>query len=155
MNKAQELMEEWEKVRTDAAKDEMEVKGRYVIGSPLDLGLTALPKSLAKLLRRHPNLQIEIANDIPVRVCEDVVNFKIDFGIVPNPLRHPDLVIRRICSNEIRLWVSDSGQPTQDPQSGQAVLVYDPAVFWWFAGAERKIALRTPSLQRALPWWHA
>jgi DNA-binding transcriptional LysR family regulator len=139
VKKAHALVEEWEKVRTEAVKDEVEVKGRYVIGSPLDLQLIALPKSLAKLLRSHPNLQIELADETPVRVSEDVVNFKIDFGIVPNPLRHPDLVIRRICTDEIRLWVSNSRQPTQDPQSGQAVLVYDPAVVWWFAGTERKI----------------
>jgi DNA-binding transcriptional LysR family regulator len=57
---------------------EQEVKGRYVIGSSLALGLVALPKSLAKLLRSHPNLQIDLADETPVRVSEDVVNFKIE-----------------------------------------------------------------------------
>lgn len=139
VKKAHGLLEEWDKVCTEAVKDELEVRGRYVIGAPLDLGLIALPESLAKLLRSHPNLQIELADETPMRVSEDVVSFKIDFGIVPNPLRHPDLVIRRICSDEFRLWVSDSGHPTQDPQSGQAVLLYNPDVFRWFAGAVRKI----------------
>jgi len=97
---------------------------------------------LAKLLRIHPDLQVGLVHDTPVRVTEDVVNFKVDFGIVPEPMRHPDLVIKRICSDEIRMWVGDGNHPTQDPQSGQAVLVYDPAVFWRFVDAKRKITFR-------------
>jgi DNA-binding transcriptional LysR family regulator len=39
-------------------------------------------------------------------------------------------VIRRICTDEIRLWVSEDGSyRTQDLAGDGAVLVYDPAIF--------------------------
>jgi LysR family transcriptional regulator, cell division regulator len=139
---ARALLKEWERACSEAAKHETEVRGRYVIGCPLELGLIAVPESLVKLFRIHPDLEVGLVQDAPERVIEDVVNFKIDFGIVAEPTRHPDLLIRRICSEEIRMWVGNGRQPTQDPQSDQAVLVYDPAFSRWLADANKKITFR-------------
>jgi DNA-binding transcriptional LysR family regulator len=139
VRKAQSLLAEWDKVCCEAAKDESELRGRYVIGYPLEVGLMALPDALAKILATYPNLEIDLREKTPVQVSEDVVNFKTDFGIVPNPLKHADLVIRHICSDEFRMWVSNRNSPTQDPKSGKAVLIYDPSIFWWFAAVEAEI----------------
>ena len=133
------LLDEWDKMSYEAAKDASEVKGRYIVGCPLDIGLTFLPELLAKLFGMFSDIEIALVHDTPMRVLGDLVTFKIDFGIVVNPFRHPDLVIRTICSDEVRFWVRDGGQPAQS-RSGQAVLVYDSSFVGQFAIAQKSIA---------------
>jgi DNA-binding transcriptional LysR family regulator len=127
--KARMLLEEWERICTEAAKDEAELRGRYVVGCPSDLALMIIPVFLPKLMHDHSALEIELQYGFSPHICEDVVSCRIDFGIVASPVMHPDLIIRPICHDEIRLWVSaNGGHPTQDIKSDQAVLVYNPGI---------------------------
>jgi DNA-binding transcriptional LysR family regulator len=125
--KIRALLDEWEKVCSEAAADEAEIRGRYVLGCPEGVALYTLPLALPELLRAHSTLEIEFVHGGSYRITDDVITGKIDFGIVANPARHPDLVIKRICSDEVRMWVSGSPDRTQDPRSGEAVLVSVPA----------------------------
>ena len=127
--KARALIEDWEKICAETARDEAEVRGRYVIGCPIGIGIVTLPSIVPKLLSSHPALEIELVHDVSRRIQENLLSFKIDFGIVGNPLRQSDLVIRSIYSDEIRLWSSNIDNPAQDARSGKAVLIHDPAVF--------------------------
>jgi DNA-binding transcriptional LysR family regulator len=127
--KARALLEEWNKVLSETSREEAEVAGQYLLGCSETLGMVLLPLFLPKLMRTHPDLTIELVHAVSPRIMSDVANYKMDFGIVANPLQHPDLVVRPICSDAIRLWVGQSVNPTQDLESGQAVLVYDPSAY--------------------------
>lgn len=123
------LLQEWERICSEATKDEAELRGRYVVGCPLDMALMIVPVFLPKLMHDHSALEIELQYGFSPHICEDVVSSRIDFGIVASPVKHPDLIIRPICSDEIRLWVCANGEyPTQDIESDHAVLVYDPVI---------------------------
>lgn len=126
VSQARNLIWEWDKIQSDALKDESEIRGRYVLGCHPSVALYSLPRLFPKLLEAHPLLEIKLHHDLSRRITEDVISFKIDFGIVVNPWQHPDLIIKPLWKDEVSLWVSPRPSPLQDPKSGKAVLVCDP-----------------------------
>ena len=51
-------------------------------------------------------------------VCEQIISGHIDFGFVVNPVRHPDLVIRKLATDEVGFW-SVTGTKSE-------VVIYNP-----------------------------
>lgn len=123
---ARSLLMEWEKIRGDALRDESEIRGRYILGCHPSVALYSLPGFVAQALIDNPSLEIKLVHDLSRKITEDVISFKVDFGIVVNPWEHPDLVIRPLCKDEVSLWVAKKPSVLQDPDSGQAVLICDP-----------------------------
>ncbi len=126
VTQARLLLTEWDRIREDALKTETEIRGRYVIGCHPSVALYSLPHFLAGLLQDNEHLEIKLVHDLSRKITEDVISFKVDFGIVVNPWNHPDLVIRPLCTDEVTLWVSKKSSPLQDPHSGKGVLICDP-----------------------------
>lgn len=124
--KVRALLNDWAKICSDTDRDEAEVTGRYLLGCPEGIGLYTLPAFLPKLLETHPTLEFEVVHDASTRITDDVLNGKIDFGLVANPFRHSDLVIQHICWDRVRMWVGGGVKPIQDPRSGHAVLITVP-----------------------------
>jgi LysR family transcriptional regulator, cell division regulator len=125
VTQARLLVEEWEKLRSDVLRDEEEIRGRYTIGCHPAVALFTLPLFMAKLLTDHPHLEIKLVHDLSRKITEDVISFKIDFGIVVNPWEHPDLIIKPLWKDEVTLWAAKKPSPLQDPHSGEAVLIAD------------------------------
>ncbi|MCB0404233.1 MAG: LysR family transcriptional regulator [Bdellovibrionales bacterium] len=125
-HQVQGLVREWERIQSDALKDEEELRGRYTIGCHPSVALYALPLFLPKLMRENPDLQVRLTHDLSRKITEDVISFKIDFGIVVNPWEHPDLIIKPLVKDEVRLWTGPVTTPLNDSTSGQAVLLCDP-----------------------------
>jgi DNA-binding transcriptional LysR family regulator len=124
--KARALLNDWYKICSEMGKDEAEATGRYLLGCPEGIGLYTLPGFLPKLLEAHPTLEFELIHDVSNRITDDVLEGKIDFGLVANPFRHSDLVIQHICWDKVRMWVGGGNQPSQDLRSGRAVLITVP-----------------------------
>ncbi len=122
---ARVLLLEWEKIREDAMRDENEIRGRYVIGCHPSVALYSLPSFVGELLNDNPDLEIKLVHDLSRKITEDVISFKVDFGIVVNPWQHPDLVIKPLCHDEVTLWIGPKPTRLQDPYSGEAVLICD------------------------------
>ena len=55
-----------------------------------------------------------------------MINLSVDIGIVVNPFKHPDLVIRKLCDDEVTFWIAAGNRNIQDIHSKQAVIVCDP-----------------------------
>jgi LysR family transcriptional regulator, cell division regulator len=127
-SRARDLLEEWEKLRRETARDEREIRGRYVIGAHPAVALYTLERVLPALLKDHPGLEISLAHDLSRKILEDVVSFKVDFGLVMNPVKHPDLVLRRLFSDEVSVWTAAAPSALQDHRTGDGVLIYDPAL---------------------------
>lgn len=123
---ARGLLHEWEKIRSDALKDEAEIRGRYVLGCHPSVAMYSLPLFMQSLLEENSSLEIKLVHDLSRRITEDVISFKVDFGIVVNPWEHPDLIIKPLWKDEVSLWVSKKPSELQDPDSGKAVLICDP-----------------------------
>lgn len=126
VTQARSLLHEWDKIRGDALRDETEIRGRYVLGCHASVALFSLPSFMASLLEANPSLEIKLVHDLSRRITEDVISFKVDFGIVVNPWQHPDLIIKPITRDDVTLWVAKNPTSLQDRASGQAVLICDP-----------------------------
>jgi DNA-binding transcriptional LysR family regulator len=51
---------------------------------------------------------------------------EVDVGLVVNPIRHPDLVIQKLCDDEVTFWTGPGGKRIQDLRSGEAIILCDP-----------------------------
>ena len=121
-----ELLRDWEKIRSDTARDEDEIRGHYTLGCHPSVAMYSLPSFFKELLTENSGLEFRLTHDLSRKITEDVISFKIDFGIVVNPWEHPDLVIRKLSTDQVTLWVSKKPNELQDPKSDNAVLICDP-----------------------------
>jgi len=112
------LFQTWENIRAGTLSSVNEVQGSYTIGCHPSVALYALQGFLPQLVAAHPKLDIKLKHDLSRKIAEDVISMKVDVGIVVNPVRHPDLVIHPLCTDEFTLWTSGKGE--------RSVLICDP-----------------------------
>lgn len=124
--RAKTLLSEWEKIKSETAKDEHIVRGRYIIGCHPSVTLYTAPHYLQKLLEKNPDLEIKFTHDLSRKITEAVISFKVDFGIVVNPVPHPDLIIKELMKDEVSFWVGSKKTILQDVKSKSAILICDP-----------------------------
>lgn len=115
---ARQLMQTWEGVRARTLASVNEIAGAYTIGCHPSVGLDVLPAVLPRLMSEHPKLDIRLHHSLSRKVAEEVVSMKTDIGIVVNPVAHPDLVIHKLCDDEVTLW--------RAPRGNEDVLICDP-----------------------------
>lgn len=126
LSHSRDLAQRWDMVRSRALASHTEIQGCYTVGCHASVALYSLPGFVASLLEAHPRLEIRLAHDLSRRVAERVVQLEVDVGIVVNPMKHPDLVIRKLADDEVTLFVGEGKRKTQDIRSGEAVLLCDP-----------------------------
>jgi DNA-binding transcriptional LysR family regulator len=113
-------LSEWESMRAEVVQSEEGLAGRFTIGCHPSVGRYALPAFLAGLLKSHPQIEIRLKHDLSRLVTESVISHQLDFGIVVNPVPHPDLVILPLCVDRVAFW-SRTGEVVP-------VLLCDPAI---------------------------
>lgn len=121
--RTRELLQSWEKLSADVVSSMDEVRGRYRLGCHAAVAQYVLPPFLPKLLSDFPKLEIQLVHDLSRKVTESVIRMEVELGIVVNPIRHPDLVIHPLTTDEVSLWAIEavaSGGPNSD------VLICDP-----------------------------
>ncbi len=82
-----------------------------------------MPKILPGLLQKYPKLEFQLFHDLSRNICEKIISFEIDFGIVVNPIPHPDLVIKELSKDTVHFWVSDKGA-----KHNSKTLIIDPGM---------------------------
>ena len=126
LSRADGLLNDWNRLREEALKDEDEIRGRYRIGCHPSVALYSLPHFLPDLLEKSLGLEVQLVHDLSRKITEQVISFELDYGIVVNPVSHPDLVIRLLTTDEVSFWKGPGRKSQQDPFSGEGVLVCDP-----------------------------
>jgi len=116
---AKNILEDWKRLKGQALAQNEEIGGRYTIGIHPSVALYTLRFFLPKLLKKYPKLEIHLNHGLSREMTEEVISFRVDFGIVVNPVSHPDLVITNLCKDEVTFWSS----PTN--KNGD-ILIYDP-----------------------------
>ena len=121
------LLQSWSHVQASAIASIDEIQGSYTIGCHASMAMRILSSFLPDLMASHPRLELKLRHDISRKTTEDVISMKTDIGIVVNPVRHPDLVIYKLGTDEVTLFIgAEKKNVTQDIASGKAVLVCDP-----------------------------
>ena len=96
------------------------IEGQYSIGCHPSVALYTLPHFLKDLMSTNPGLSFRLVHGLSREVLEEVVSFKVDFGIVINPVRHPNLVIKELARDRVGFWVAANGV--------KDTLIYDPSL---------------------------
>ena len=94
---AERFLSHWQHIKSSVKEKESEVSGDYTIGCHQSVALYSLPLFLPQLVKQYSNLNIELVHDLSRKILQQVVSFQIDYGIVVNPIKHPELVIQLLC----------------------------------------------------------
>lgn len=117
----QSLIDQWEALSKALKSTDKLVSGHYKIGCHPSVAIYSLTKFLRELLIKHEDLHVELNHANSREVANDVIEWRLDFGIVINPPAHPDLVIRELGVDEVTLWVSRDKKPP-------SILLVNPSV---------------------------
>lgn len=102
--KARRLELEWESLVNSINSDGSEYKGRYTFAIHPSVALANMGVFLPELTKKFPYLNIEFVHGLSREMTEKVINWEADFGIVVNPISHPDLVIKKLKKDVITLF---------------------------------------------------
>jgi DNA-binding transcriptional LysR family regulator len=102
--RARKMLQEWEELRGETRKAQSELSGIYTLGCHSSVALYTLPHFLPKLLAQNPTLELRLQHDLSRKITDEIIRFRLDFGIVINPVRHPDLVIQELLEDEVCFW---------------------------------------------------
>lgn len=116
---AKELLERWKSLTVEVRKHEEEVQGQFSIGLHQSVAQYSLPLFLPNLLKNHSSLSFSFHHDLSRKITENIISYKFDFGLVINPVSHPDLVIRELCLDEVTFFKHKDCKNTD-------VLIYEP-----------------------------
>ncbi len=122
------IFEEWDKLKNEVLQDDEEVSGQFIIGCHVSVALYSLPKFLHPLLEKFKKLEIKLIHDLSRNIANDVINFKIDFGIVVNPVQHPELIIKELKKDRVTFWTAEKPSSLQKINSEENVLIYEPSL---------------------------
>lgn len=125
------LLTYWETVKSETLASKDAIQGTFILGCHTSLARYALPHFLPELLTQHPDLEIKLQHERSRKITEQIISHHIDLGIVVNPVRHPDLVITSLATDNVTLWQSIA------TVTNATVLLCDPDL------TQTKILLRT------------
>jgi LysR family transcriptional regulator, cell division regulator len=146
VREAKQLVERWETLRQDARKASQGLTGIYTLGCHSSVALYTVPKLFTRLMNEHPSLEFQLTHGLSRQITDGVIGFKIDFGIVINPVSHPDLVIKQLATDQVTLYVAN-----QPSTKNFEVLSYDPELLRQLKRQERTFrrTITTTSLEVA------
>lgn len=123
---ARKLLQDWENTKSKALASEQKIQGHFTVGCNAIIANYLMSAILPDLLETHPQLEIELKHAVSQKITEEVINLSIDIGIVINPVKHPDLIIRKLGMDETGFWVAQSNRKIRDINSDKAILIFTP-----------------------------
>ncbi|MCY4644148.1 MAG: LysR family transcriptional regulator [Bacteriovoracales bacterium] len=120
LQESNRLLFHWESIVSEIKKSKTELVGRYSLGCHPSIAICVLKDILREFYVSFPGIEIQLTHGLSRIVCEGVISGTIDFGIVVNPVRHPDLVIHKLARDEVGFW--------KMPNSLKDVLIYHPSL---------------------------
>jgi len=105
LEQASSLIRQWQDLKSEVKNNHEEVGGYFTIGAHPAVANYTMPFFLPQILKKHPKLHIDVHHeDLSRKVTDAVISGKIEYGIVINPSKHPDLVIRKLESDTVHFW---------------------------------------------------
>lgn len=105
-SQASQLLELWNSIQNQAIEDENELQGSFRLGCHPSVGRYTLPVFFERLAGLAPKIRVELVHDLSRRITDAVIGFKVDLGIVVNPVAHPDLVLRKMGVDQVGVFQS-------------------------------------------------
>lgn len=124
--KSRHFLTHWEQLKAGVNKNESEVSGDYIIGAHPSLALYSFPLFLPKLTKKFNSLNLKLVHDLSRKISEKIISYQIDIGLVVNPVKHPDLVIKELFTDKVMFYRKKSPTPQQNLSKENGVLICDP-----------------------------
>lgn len=96
------LQQEWESHWRLKEQDAM--LGTIRLGAHLSLVQTSFHRFFPTLLKKFPGVNFELQHDRSSIVTRKVIQAEVDMGLVINPQRHPELVIKPLRRESVGVW---------------------------------------------------
>jgi LysR family transcriptional regulator, cell division regulator len=125
---SRDLLYTWEQMVQETSKEQQTLKGRYILGIHSSIANYTVEFFLPQLLTEYKDLQLELVHDLSRKISEEIISFKIDFGLVVNPPPHPDLVITELFKDEVTYFTSKKMTPLNDLSSSLLTLIIEPSL---------------------------
>lgn len=102
--------------------DEHTPLSTIVLGCHPIVGSYFIPKLLRQAEEQIHGYKIRLEHDLSRNIQSSIQMGKIDIGVVVNPARHPDLIVKSIASDKFGVWKSRKSKP-------QKQVIADPDLF--------------------------
>jgi len=136
--KVRQLINDWNELKNETLKNQESIRGTYTLGAHSSVALYTFQHFFKELLDQFPELSIQCQHNLSRIIADDIINFKIDFGIVVNPPKHPDLVIKQLCKDDVTFWYNSKLLKTASLKKQKQTLICDPEL------------IQTQALQKSL-----
>jgi DNA-binding transcriptional LysR family regulator len=120
-----QLLHYWENTKSITQISHQEIQGRIVVGCNSTIALS-LHRFIPQLLENNPKLDVKLQHDFSMKITNQVINSKIDIGLVIEPISHPALIVRKVAIGEMAFWTNRGSLTIQDIYSNQSVIICDP-----------------------------
>jgi DNA-binding transcriptional LysR family regulator len=104
LTKARMLLVQWSEVEALVNPDEVDFRGEYKIAIHPSVGLYCVDKFLPQILKKYPHINIKFIHGLSREMTEKVISWEADFGIVVNPIEHPDLIIKELYRDTVTVF---------------------------------------------------
>ncbi|EPZ51681.1 transcriptional regulator, LysR family [Bacteriovorax sp. BAL6_X] len=119
-HRANKLLQDWQDAKNIFNKEGEDIVGEFKVGIHPSVAIYSLPIVLPLIYKNFPRLNFRLIHDSSRVITGKVINFEADFGIVVNPIKHPDLIINEMGVDEVKLFESDR------PKRENNKLIYNP-----------------------------
>lgn len=102
--RSRRLLHEWEEAQNLANPETGLLQGSYTLAIHPSVALYTLEFFTPMLQSQFPKLDLNFIHGLSREMTEKVISWEADFGIVVNPIKHPDLVISKLCTDEVTIF---------------------------------------------------
>lgn len=102
--KAHALMDFWRTVNDGVQNSKTHLQGRFRIGCHPSVGAYTIPVLLKNLNQLAPCIDINLIHDFSRKITEGIISYNVDLGFVVNPIKHPELVLKKMGGDRVTFW---------------------------------------------------
>lgn len=103
-NRAKQLEECWSELQGHIQTSASEIAGNFTVGCHQSVAAYVAPPLLNNLTHEAPKLTVNFVHDFSRRITEKVVSYEVDIGYVVNPIKHPDLIFKKLGDDKVTFW---------------------------------------------------
>ncbi len=119
---AKDLVERWSSLSLKMKTHHESISGHFKIGCHTSVAIYSLPTFLPELLVKYPDIEVSLHHGRSRDIANDIIEWRLDIGLVINPPAHPDLVLKEVARDEVTLWTNGS-------KKNLDTLILEPGLF--------------------------
>ncbi|MGE3387678.1 MAG: LysR family transcriptional regulator, partial [Bdellovibrionales bacterium] len=104
LNRAESLFSIWSDILNWESENSKTDMREVTIGSHPVVASYTLPNALLRIQEEMPEYKVALKHSLSRNIQTEIQQGKIDVGIVINATLNPDLVVRKIASDEVGVW---------------------------------------------------